>query len=53
MNIQKKDVKLSLERQLVSGVLEEMVENFKACTIQSDKQVDKIINSEKHVNQES
>ena len=26
-----------------------MVENFKGCTIQSDKQVDKIIASDKHV----
>ena len=26
-----------------------MVENFKGCTIQSDEQVDKIIDSEEHV----
>ena len=35
MNAQKKDANLSLERRLASGVLAEMVENFKGCTIQS------------------
>ena len=35
MNVQKKDANWSLERQLDSGVLAEMVENFKGCTIQS------------------
>ena len=56
MNVQKKDAKFSLEIQLASGVLAEMVENFKGCTIRStisdsahrnsDKQVDEINNSE-------
>ena len=45
----KKDANLSLERRLASGVLAEMVENFKGCTIQSDKQVDMIIDSEERV----
>ena len=49
MNVQNKDANLSLERRLASGFLAEMVENFKGCTIQSDKQVDKIIDSEEHV----
>ena len=35
MNVQKKDANLSLEKRLASGILEEMVENFKGCTIQS------------------
>ena len=35
-DVQKKDANWSLERQLVAGVLAEMVENFKGCTIQSD-----------------
>ena len=49
MHVQKKDAKFSLERRLASGVLAEMVENFKGYTIQSDEQVDKIIDSEEHV----
>ena len=49
MNVQKKDANWSLERRLAAGVLAEMVENFKGCTIQSDKQVDEIIDSEEHV----
>ena len=40
---------MSLERRLASGILAEMVENSKVCTIQSDKQVEKIIDSEEHV----
>ena len=40
---------LLLERQLAAGVLAEIVENFKGCTIQSDKQVIKIVDSEEHV----
>ena len=40
---------MSLERRLASDVLEEIVENFKWCTIQSDELVDKIIYSEEHV----
>ena len=34
MNVQKKYGNWSLERQLASGNLAEMVENFKGCTIQ-------------------
>ena len=49
MNAQKKYANWSLERRLASGVLEEMVKEFKGFTIQSDKQVDKIIDSEEHV----
>ena len=49
MNVQKKDANLSLEIRLATGVLAEIVKNFKGCTIQSDKQVDKIIDSEEHV----
>ena len=49
MNVQKKDANCSLQRRLASGILAEIVENFKGCTIQSDKQVDKIIDSEEHV----
>ena len=56
MNVQKKDANMSLERWLASGVLAEMIENFKGCTIlstisdsahsNSDKPVDKINDSE-------
>ena len=53
MNVQKKDANFSLDRQLASGVLAEIFENFKGCTIQSDKQVDKIIDSEEHVDARS
>ena len=49
MNVQKKDENWSIERKLAAGVLVEMVEDFKGCTIQSDEQVDKIIDSEEHV----
>ena len=49
MNVQKKDANWSLERRLAAGVLEEMVKEFKGCTIQSDKQVDTAIDSEEHV----
>ena len=49
MNVQKKDSNLSLERRLAAGILAEMVENFKGYTIQSDERVDKIIDSEEHV----
>ena len=48
MNVKKKDANLLLERRLSAGVLEETVKYFKGCTIQSDKQVDKIIDSEEH-----
>ena len=33
MNVQKKDANLSLERQLASGALVEIVKIFKGCTI--------------------
>ena len=49
MNVQKKYANFSLEIRLAAGVLAEMVEKFKGCTIQSDKEVDKIIDSKKHV----
>ena len=49
MNVQKKDANWSLERRLAAGVLKEMFKYFKACTIQPDKQVDKIIDSGEHV----
>ena len=32
-------------RQLVAGILVEMVENFKECSIQSDEQIDEIVDS--------
>ena len=48
-NVQKKDANWSLKRRLASDVLAEMVENSKGCTIQSDEQVDTIIDSEEHV----
>ena len=44
-SVQKKYASWSLERRLAAGVLVEMVENFKGCSIQSDKQVDDISNS--------
>ena len=49
MNIQKKNTNLSLEGRLTLGVLAKIVEIFKGFKIQSDKQVDKIIDSEEHV----
>ena len=49
MNVQNKYANLSLEKRLAAGILAEIVENFKACTIQSDKQVVEIIDSEEHV----
>ena len=48
-NLQKKDANWSLERRLAAGVLAEMVEMFKGYTIQSDEQVNTIIDSKKHV----
>ena len=36
-SVQKKDEIWSLERRLAAGVLAEMVENFKGCSIQSDE----------------
>ena len=49
MNEQKEDSKFPFERWPVSVILEEIFENVKGCTIQSDKQVDKIIDSEEYV----
>ena len=59
MNVEKKDAIWSLERKLASGLLAEMVENFKGCTIQStikdsahsnsDEQVGEINASEEQV----
>ena len=49
MNVQKKHVNWSLERRLAAGVLEEIVKDFKGCNIQQDKQANKIIDSEEHV----
>ena len=48
MNVQKKNANWSLERRLDAGILEEMVEEFKGCTIQTDKQVDTTIDSKEH-----
>ena len=48
-SVQKKDANWSLERRLDTGVLDEMVKEFNACTIQSNEQVDTIIDSEEHV----
>ena len=44
-SVQKKDASLSLEIRLAAGILAEMVENFKGCSIQSDEQVDEIVDS--------
>ena len=49
MNVQNKDANWSLGRRLAAGVLDEMVKEFKGCTIQSDKQVDTTIDSKEHV----
>ena len=48
-SVQKKDASWSLERRLDAGVLAEMVENFKGCSIQSDEQVDGISDSKEGV----
>ena len=48
-NVQKKYANWSLERRLAAGVLDKMVKEFNECTIQSDKQVDTIIDSKEHV----
>ena len=53
MNARKKDTIFSLERRLAAGVLAEIDENFKGYTIQSDEQVDRIIDSEEHVDTRS
>ena len=59
MNVQKKYANMSLERRLASGILTEMIQKLKGCTIQStiknsvyyesNKQVDKINDSKEQV----
>ena len=46
--VQKKDANWSLERWIDAGVWDKMIKEFNECTIQSDKQVDTIIDSEEH-----
>ena len=48
-SVKKKDASWSLERRLAAGVLAEMVENSKGCSIQSEKQVDDISDSKEGV----
>ena len=48
-SVKKKDASWSLEKRLAAGVLAEMVENFKGCSIQSDKQVYEIVDYEEQV----
>ena len=48
-SVQEKDASWSLERRLAAGVLAEMVEIFKGCSIQSDEQVDDISDSKEGV----
>ena len=48
-SVQKKDSSWSLERRLAVGVLAEMIENFKRCSIQSEEQVDDISDSKEGV----
>ena len=47
--VQKKDSSWSLERRIAAGVLAEIVEHFKGCSIQSDEQVDDISDSKEGV----
>ena len=47
--VQKKDPSWLLERQLAAGILAEMVEKFKGGNIQSDKEVDEIVDSKEQV----
>ena len=49
MNEQKKGASWSLERRLAAGVLDEMVKEFKGCTIQLDEQANTTIDSEEYV----
>ena len=49
INVHNKDTNLSLERQLASGVLAEIVEYFKECTIQSTISNSAHSDSDKHV----
>ena len=48
-NVQNKDANWSLERRLAAGVMEKMVKEFNECTIQSNEQVNTIIDSKEHV----
>ena len=48
-SVQKKYAIWSLERRLAVGVLAERVENFKGCSIQSDKKVDEKVDSKEQV----
>ena len=48
-SVQKKDASWSLERRLAAGVLAEIVEIFKGCSIQSDEQVDEIVDSKEQL----
>ena len=48
-NEQKKDANCSLERRLAAGVMDKMVKELNECAIQSDKQVDTIIDSKERV----
>ena len=48
-SVQKEYASWSLERQLAAGIMAETVENFKGCSIQSDKQVDEIVDSKEQV----
>ena len=48
-SVHNKDTSWSIESQLAAGVLAEIVENFKKCSIQSDKQVDDISDSKERV----
>ena len=48
-NVQKKEENGSLERWLAAGVLDNMVKEFNECTIQSNEQVDTIIDPKENV----
>ena len=48
-NVQKKHANWSLEIQLAAGIIDKMVKEFNKCTIQSDEEVDTIIDSKEHV----
>ena len=48
-NVQNKDANWSLERRLATGILDKIIKEFNECTIQSDKQVNIIIDFKEHV----
>ena len=48
-NVQKKDANWLLERRLTAGVPDEMINEVNESTIQSDEQVNTIIDSKEHV----